>query len=48
MKKIKEMVTAIITGIKKMMNDYEEVYREAYKDPYFIVMEGRAFGYSMM
>ena len=48
MKKIKEMITAIITGIKKMMNDYEDVYREACKDPNFVAMEGRTFGYCMM
>ena len=40
---MKKMITSIINCFRKMMKNYEEVYREAYKDPNFMMMEGYTF-----
>ena len=37
---MKKLITSIISKIKKMMENYDEIYREAYMDPGFLMMEG--------
>ena len=43
---MKKIITSIIEGFKKMMEEYDEVYREVYQDPHFIMMEGYTFACS--
>ena len=37
---MKKIITSIFNCFKKRMENYAEVYREAYKDPGFMIMEG--------
>lgn len=39
MKKIKKTITAIISRLRKEMDEYNEIYREAYMDPNTIMMD---------
>ena len=41
---MKKAITSIINRFKKWMEDYEDIYREACKDPNFMIMERCTFG----
>ncbi len=37
---MKKRIASIINWWKQLMKDYETIYREAYKDPGFMIVEG--------